>query len=37
MQWPMTKSMELTIEKCVIMMCDPTNLYQEFVIRGSRE
>lgn len=22
------------IDKCIIMMCDPTNLYQEFVIRG---
>jgi hypothetical protein len=22
------------IDKCIIMMCDPNNLYQEFVIRG---
>jgi hypothetical protein len=22
------------IDKCIIMMCDPTNTYQEFVIRG---
>jgi genome maintenance exonuclease 1 len=21
------------IDKCIIMMCDPNNLYQEFVIR----
>ena len=22
------------IDKCIIMMCDPNNVYQEFVLRG---